>query len=32
VAKFAQKILENDKAGRRNLYKQLGLPMDQTVE
>ena len=32
VAKFAQKVLENDKAGRRNLYKQLGLPMDQTVE
>jgi regulator of RNase E activity RraA len=32
VAKNAQQILDNDKAGRRNLYKQLGLPPDQTVE
>ncbi|MBN1480528.1 RraA family protein [candidate division KSB1 bacterium] len=32
VARFARKILENDKAGRRNLYKKLGLPMDKTVE
>lgn len=32
VAKYALQILEKDKAGRRNLYKQLGLPSDQTVE
>jgi len=31
VAKYAQKILEGDKAGRRNLYKQLGLPADPSV-
>lgn len=32
VAQFARHILENDKAGRRNLYKKLGLPLDKTVE
>ncbi len=32
VALNAQKVLEKDKAARRNLYKSLGLPMDKTVE
>jgi regulator of RNase E activity RraA len=32
VAEFAHKIIEADKAGRRNLYKQLGLPDDPSVE
>jgi len=32
VAQFASEILTGDKKGRRNLYQQLGLPMDQTVE
>jgi 4-hydroxy-4-methyl-2-oxoglutarate aldolase len=32
VAKYAQKILDGDKAGRRNLYKQLGLPEDPSVK
>lgn len=32
VALNAQKVLEKDKAGRRNLYDSLGLPMDQTVK
>lgn len=32
VAKYAHKILEGDKAGRRNLYKQLGLPDDPSVK
>lgn len=32
VAGYAQKILEGDKAGRRNLYKQLGLPEDPSVK
>ncbi|MBN2093629.1 RraA family protein [candidate division KSB1 bacterium] len=32
VAEFAHEILKKDKAGRRELYKSLGLPMDQTVE
>ena len=32
VAKYAQKILEGDKAGRRNLYKQLGIPDDPSVK
>jgi regulator of RNase E activity RraA len=31
VAAYAQKILEGDKAGRRNLYEQLGLPEDPSV-
>ena len=29
-AKFALEILEKDKAGRRSLYKQLGLPEDDS--
>ena len=32
VAEYAQKIIENDKAGRRGLYKQLGLPPDDSVK
>jgi len=31
VAKYAQAILDKDKNGRRNLYKQLDIPMDHTV-
>ncbi len=31
VARYAHEILEKDKAGRRNLYKRLGLPMDDSV-
>ncbi len=32
VAEYAQAILEKDKAGRLNLYKSLGLPLDKTVK
>lgn len=32
VARAARKILEGDKAGRRNLYKKLGRPEDFTVK
>lgn len=32
VAEFAQAILDKDKAGRLNLYKSLGLPLDNTVK
>ena len=32
VAKAAKQILEADKAGRRKLYQQLGMPTDRTVE
>jgi 4-hydroxy-4-methyl-2-oxoglutarate aldolase len=32
VAAFARKILEGDKAGRLNLYKSLGIPLDKTVK
>jgi 4-hydroxy-4-methyl-2-oxoglutarate aldolase len=32
VAEFARRILVGDKEGRRKLYEQLGIPMDQTVE
>jgi regulator of RNase E activity RraA len=32
VAKYAQRILEGDKTGWRNLYKQLGLPEDSSVK
>ena len=32
VAKYAQVILDNDKNGRRNLYQELGIPLDHTVE
>jgi regulator of RNase E activity RraA len=31
VAEYARTILEGDKAGRRNLYKKLGLPEDASV-
>jgi regulator of RNase E activity RraA len=32
VARYAQEVLEKDKAGRRSLYERLGIPMDQTVK
>jgi hypothetical protein len=32
VAECAQAIIEGDKAGRRNLYKKLGLPPDDSVK
>ncbi len=32
VANLAQGVLDKDKAGRKNLYERLGMPMDQTVE
>jgi len=32
VAKYAKTILDGDKAGRRNLYKKLGLPPDDSVK
>jgi regulator of RNase E activity RraA len=32
VADFAHKIIEEDKAGRRALYKKLGLPEDPSVK
>ena len=32
VTAYAQKILEGDKAGRRGLYQQLGLPEDSSVK
>jgi regulator of RNase E activity RraA len=32
VAEYAHVILEKDKAGRRQLYKSLGFPEDQTVK
>src|SRR5262245_18936216 len=32
VAKSARQILEADKAGRRKLYQQLGMPADRTVQ
>jgi hypothetical protein len=31
VAEYAKHILEGDKEGRRGLYKQLGLPEDESV-
>jgi regulator of RNase E activity RraA len=31
VARYARRILENDKAGRRELYDKLGLPSDPSV-
>ena len=31
VAEFAHKIIEGDKAGRRELYRKLGLPDDASV-
>lgn len=32
VAEYAHAILDGDKAGRRNLYKKLGLPSDDSVK
>jgi regulator of RNase E activity RraA len=32
VAQYAHKIIEEDKAGRRRLYQQLGLPDDPSVK
>lgn len=32
VAEYAQEVLKKDKAGRLNLYKSLGLPLDKTVK
>jgi len=32
VAKYAKATLDSDKAGRRNLYKKLGLPPDDSVK
>jgi regulator of RNase E activity RraA len=32
VAKYAKKILDDDKAGRRRLYERLGLPLDDSVK
>jgi regulator of RNase E activity RraA len=32
VAEYARKILDGDKAARRNLYRQLGLPEDSSVK
>ena len=31
VAKYGRQELENDKAGRRKMYEQLGWPLDETV-
>ena len=31
VAQYAQSVIQGDKAGRRNLYKKLGLPPDDSV-
>jgi regulator of RNase E activity RraA len=32
VARYARRIMDGDKAGRRNLYEKLGLPSDPSVE
>jgi regulator of RNase E activity RraA len=32
VAEYARATMENDKAGRRRLYKKLGLPIDDSVK
>ncbi len=32
VARYARKILEGDKAGRRKLYEKLGLPPDDSIK
>ena len=32
VAEYAKEILDGDKAGRRDLYKSLNMPMDRTVK
>lgn len=31
VARYAHKILEEDKAGRRRMYERLGMPLDESV-
>ena len=31
VARYAHKVIEGDKKGRRGLYKELGLPEDASV-
>jgi regulator of RNase E activity RraA len=32
VARYAKRILEDDKTGRRELYQKLGMPKDKSVE
>jgi 4-hydroxy-4-methyl-2-oxoglutarate aldolase len=32
VARYARKIMDSDKAGRRDLYKKLGLPEDPSIK
>jgi 4-hydroxy-4-methyl-2-oxoglutarate aldolase len=32
VSTYAREIMEKDKAGRRRLYQQLGLPADDSVK
>ncbi len=32
VARYARTVIDNDKAGRRDLYKKLGLPLDPSVQ
>jgi 4-hydroxy-4-methyl-2-oxoglutarate aldolase len=32
VAEYAHEILSKDKAGRKGLYEELGIPLDKTVE
>jgi len=32
VARYARKIIEDDKEGRRELYRKLGLPPDPSVK
>jgi regulator of RNase E activity RraA len=32
VARYARTILDNDKAGRRELYRELGIPEDPSIE
>jgi 4-hydroxy-4-methyl-2-oxoglutarate aldolase len=32
VARYARTVIDNDKAGRRDLYKKLGLPSDPSVQ
>jgi 4-hydroxy-4-methyl-2-oxoglutarate aldolase len=32
VARYAKRILDGDKEGRRKLYEKLGLPKDKSVQ
>jgi 4-hydroxy-4-methyl-2-oxoglutarate aldolase len=32
VARYARRELENDKASRRSLYREMGIPLDETVQ